>query len=77
MMRVTSGMKTPNQYGGISQFAHRKLRQLIKTPLLMTEHIRTLELHIDFALADATDYVRGDVGYDDITGVDFERNGLI
>jgi L-alanine-DL-glutamate epimerase-like enolase superfamily enzyme len=59
----------PYRDGGISQFAHRKLRQLIKTPLLMTEHVRTLEPHIDFAIADATDYVRGDVGYDGITGV--------
>ena len=31
--------------------------------------MRSLEPHIDFALADATDYVRGDVGYDGITGV--------
>jgi L-alanine-DL-glutamate epimerase-like enolase superfamily enzyme len=59
----------PYRDGGISQFAHRKLRQLIKTPLLMTEHVRTLEPHIDFALADATDFLRGDVGYDGITGV--------
>ena len=59
----------PFQDCGISQFAHRKLRQLIKTPLLQTEHVRSLEPHIDFALADATDYVRGDVAYDGITGV--------
>jgi L-alanine-DL-glutamate epimerase-like enolase superfamily enzyme len=59
----------PYRDGGISQFAHKKLRQLIKTPLLMTEHVRTLEPHIDFALAEATDYVRGDIGYDGITGV--------
>src|SRR5262245_55661350 len=55
--------------GGICQFAHRKLRQLIRTPLLQTEHVRTLEPHVDFALADATDYLRGDLGYDGITGV--------
>ena len=55
--------------GGISQFAHRKLRQLIRTPLLQTEHVRSLEPHIDFVIADATDYVRGDVGYDGVTGV--------
>jgi L-alanine-DL-glutamate epimerase-like enolase superfamily enzyme len=59
----------PYRDGGISQFAHRKLRQLIKTPLLMTEHIRSLEPHIDFVMAEATDFVRGDVGYDGITGV--------
>jgi L-alanine-DL-glutamate epimerase-like enolase superfamily enzyme len=59
----------PYRDGGISQFAHRKLRQMIRTPLLLTEHVRSLEPHIDFALADATDYVRGDVGYDGVTGV--------
>jgi len=59
----------PFRDGGTSQFAHRKLRQLIKTPLLQTEHVRSLEPHMDFVLADATDYVRGDVGYDGITGV--------
>lgn len=59
----------PFRDGGISQFAHRKLRQIIKTPLLQTEHMRSLEPHIDFVIAEATDYVRGDVGYDGITGV--------
>ena len=59
----------PFKDGGISQFAHRKLRQLITTPLLQTEHVRTLEPHVDFMLADATDFVRGDVRYDGITGV--------
>jgi L-alanine-DL-glutamate epimerase-like enolase superfamily enzyme len=62
-------LEDPYKDGGISQFAHRKLRQIIRTPLLMTEHVRTLEPHVDFALADATDYLRGDVGYDGITGV--------
>lgn len=59
----------PYRDGGISQFGHRKLRELIRTPLLQTEHVRSLEPHIDFVLADATDFVRGDVGYDGITGV--------
>lgn len=62
-------LEDPYKDGGISQFGHRKLRQLIKTPLLQTEHVRTLEPHVDFVLADATDFVRGDVGYDGITGV--------
>ena len=62
-------LEDPYKDGGISQFGHRKLRQLIRTPLLQTEHVRTLEPHVDFALADATDYLRGDVGYDGITGV--------
>jgi len=62
-------LEDPYKDGGISQFAHRKLRQLIKTPLLQTEHVRTLEPHVDFILADATDFVRGDIVYDGITGV--------
>jgi len=60
----------PFRDGGISQFAHRKLRQLIKTPLLLTEHITSLEPKVDFALADATDFLRGDLAYDGgITGI--------
>jgi L-alanine-DL-glutamate epimerase-like enolase superfamily enzyme len=49
---------------GISQFAHRKLRQLIRTPLLIGEHVRTLEPHVDFVVAEATDYVRVDAYMD-------------
>jgi L-alanine-DL-glutamate epimerase-like enolase superfamily enzyme len=44
--------------GGVSTFAHRKLRQMIKTPLLQTEHIRLPEQHMNFVIADGTDYVR-------------------
>tara|TARA_B100001750_G_C15516762_1_gene607857 strand:- start:3066 stop:4241 length:1176 start_codon:yes stop_codon:yes gene_type:complete len=51
-------LEDPFQDGGVSQFAHRKLRQMIKTPILQTEHIRLLEQHVDFIVADATDYVR-------------------
>lgn len=48
----------PYMDGGMSQFAHRKLRQMVKTPLLQTEHIRLLEQHVDFIVAEGTDYVR-------------------
>lgn len=58
----------PFRDGGISQFAHRKLRQLIRTPLLQTEHVRSLEPHMDYLINEATDFVRGDVNYDGITG---------
>jgi len=51
-------LEDPFQDGGVSQFAHRKLRHMIKTPILQTEHIRLLEQHVDFIIADATDYVR-------------------
>jgi L-alanine-DL-glutamate epimerase-like enolase superfamily enzyme len=54
----------PYKDGGISQFAHRKLRQLIRTPLLIGEHVRTLEPHVDLVVAEATDFVRVDAYMD-------------
>jgi L-alanine-DL-glutamate epimerase-like enolase superfamily enzyme len=51
-------LEDPFQDNGVSQFAHRKLRQMVKTPILQTEHIRFLEQHVDFIVAEATDYVR-------------------
>jgi L-alanine-DL-glutamate epimerase-like enolase superfamily enzyme len=60
----------PFKDGGVSAFAHRKLRQLVRTPLLQLEHVRGLEPHVDFIVADGTDFVRGDPDYDGgITGV--------
>ena len=60
----------PFQDGGVSQFVHRKLRQMVKTPILQTEHIRFLEQHVDFIVADATDFVRAGAHEDGgITGV--------
>ena len=53
--------------GGISQFAHRKLGELLVTPLLLTEHVRGLEARVDFMVNGATDFVRGDVQYMGIT----------
>ncbi|MFC4357833.1 enolase C-terminal domain-like protein [Halobium salinum] len=59
----------PYRDGGISQHAHRKLRENIDTPLLQTEHVRGLESHTDFIDNDATDFVRADPEYDaGITG---------
>ena len=59
----------PFKDGGISMIAHRKLRQLIKTPILMGEHLRTLEPKVDAAVLDACDFLRVDPVYDlGITG---------
>ena len=44
--------------GGVSVFGHKKLRELIKTPLLQTEHIFGLEQHVDFIVNGGTDFVR-------------------
>lgn len=60
----------PFRDGGVSAFAHRKLRQLVRTPLLQLEQVRGLEAHVDFIVADGTDFVRIDPDYDGgITGV--------
>ena len=43
---------------GSRVFGHKKLRELIKTPLLQTEHIFGLEQHVDFIVNGGTDFVR-------------------
>jgi L-alanine-DL-glutamate epimerase-like enolase superfamily enzyme len=59
----------PFKDGGISCFAQHKLRQLIKTPILMGEHVRTLEPKVNAVVAGATDYMRVNPAYDlGITG---------
>ncbi|HVX80152.1 MAG TPA: enolase C-terminal domain-like protein [Devosiaceae bacterium] len=60
----------PYKDSGQSAFAHKKLKELIKTPILMGEHIRGIELRVDGIVAGGTDFVRADVDYDGgITGV--------
>lgn len=63
-------LEDPYRDGGVSQHGHRRLGSLIETPLLLTEHIRGLEPHTDFAVNEATDFLRADPEYDGgITGV--------
>ncbi len=63
-------LEDPYKDGGISAFGHRKLRQVITTPILIGEHIRGHELHVDNIVADGTDFVRADADYDGgITGL--------
>lgn len=60
----------PYRDGGYSRHAHRKLRQSIKTPILMGEHVRGLEAKADMIEAEATDFVRVNPTLDmGITGV--------
>ena len=60
----------PFRGGGFSTFAHAKLRELIKTPMLMGEHVRGLEAKADTIYAGATDFVRANAHADGgITGV--------
>jgi L-alanine-DL-glutamate epimerase-like enolase superfamily enzyme len=59
----------PFRDSGVSAFAHRKLREMIRTPLLQTEHVRGLEPKADFLIAGGTDFLRADPEYDmGITG---------
>ena len=63
-------LEDPFRGGGLSQFAHRKLKEFVKTPLLMGEHIRGLEAMSDMIESGAADYVRASARADGgITGV--------
>ncbi len=48
----------PFKDSGLSHFAQKRLREMIDTPILMGEHIRSLEPKVDMIVAGATDYVR-------------------
>jgi L-alanine-DL-glutamate epimerase-like enolase superfamily enzyme len=63
-------LEDPLRDGGVSNFAHRKLKELIRTPLLQLEHVRGLEAHVDMIVGGGTDFVRVDPDYDGgVTGV--------
>ena len=62
-------LEDPFRDTGVSAFAHRRLREKIKTPILQTEHIRGFETKADFLIAGGTDFLRSDPEYDmGITG---------
>ena len=54
----------PFRDSGTSAFAHRRLREKLKTPILQTEHIRGVEPKADFLVAGGTDMLRCDPEYD-------------
>lgn len=62
-------IEDPTRDFGTSQHGSSRLKDLISTPLLQTEHVRGLEAHTDFAVSHATDFLRADPEYDGgITG---------
>ena len=62
-------LEDPFRDTGVSQSAHRLLRERIATPLLIGEHIRGLENKADFAVSGASDFIRVNPDYDmGITG---------
>lgn len=62
-------LEDPYKDSSVSAHAHRRLKELIRTPLVITEHIRGLEQKVDFLASGATDFARMDAEYDaGITG---------
>ncbi|WP_324274214.1 enolase C-terminal domain-like protein [Blastococcus brunescens] len=60
----------PYREGGISVHAHRRLGELLTTPLLLGEHVRGFAAHVDQIAGRGTDFVRADADLDGgITGV--------
>ena len=63
-------MGRPLQRWGNLGLRPSQVAALVRTPLLQLEHVRGLEPHVDFIVADGTDFVRGDPDYDGgVTGV--------
>ena len=59
----------PYRDAGWSPYAARQLKQHVKTPLMLTEHVRGLEPKASWIMERATDYLRVDPDYDmGITG---------
>ncbi len=59
----------PYRDAATSAFGHRRLREQLATPLLVTEHVRGLEQKADFVLQGGCDMIHADPEYDSgITG---------
>jgi L-alanine-DL-glutamate epimerase-like enolase superfamily enzyme len=59
----------PYSDGGLAAHSHRRLREIIRTPILLGEHVRGVEAVANLVLADGTDHVRADPDLDlGITG---------
>ena len=60
----------PYRDSGVSAHGHQRLREKIKTPLLVSEHVRGLEQKASFLLNGGCDMIHADPEYDmGITGV--------
>lgn len=59
----------PYRDSGVSAIGHQRLREKLKTPLLVSEHVRGLEQKANFLLAGGCDMIHADPEYDmGITG---------
>lgn len=60
----------PYSDGGLSNHSHKKLREMIRTPILIGEHVRGVEAMGNLIVSGATDFVRADPDFDmGITGI--------
>ncbi len=60
----------PYRDASVSAYGHQRLRERLKTPLLISEHVRGLEQKASFLLAGGCDMIHADPEYDmGITGV--------
>lgn len=59
----------PYRDSGVSAIGHQRLREKLKTPILVSEHVRGLEQKANFLLAGGCDMIHADPEYDmGITG---------
>lgn len=62
-------IEDPYSDGGLAAEGHKRLKQLIRTPVLLGEHVRGLESMATLVMSGATDFVRADPDFDmGITG---------
>ena len=54
----------PYADGGLSMHAHKLMKQSVKTPIMIGEHVRNLETMTDMLVAGSADFARQDPDYD-------------
>ncbi len=57
-------LEDPYADGGVSIHGHKKLKEHLRTPILITEHLRNPETTTDLLVAGASDFARADPDYD-------------
>ncbi len=62
-------LEDPYADGGLTVRGHRALKSKVRTPIMIGEHVRSPELHVEQLIAGASDFARVDPDYDGgITG---------
>jgi L-alanine-DL-glutamate epimerase-like enolase superfamily enzyme len=57
-------LEDPYADGGLSIHGHKQLKEHVRTPILITEHLRNPETTTDILVAGASDFARADPDYD-------------